>query len=89
MESLGAPFVEDETGTYVYTSYDEKTDTLGDLIAVTTGTSDGEYVEILTGLNEGTTYWYRILDVVNYSTFTFSGNGSFSMKSMFGNMGRR
>ena len=60
--------VEDETGTYVYTSYDEKNDELGDLVEVTTGVSDGEYVEILSGLSEGDTYWYSILDVVNYSS---------------------
>ena len=75
--------VEDETGVYVYTSYDEKTNTLGNLIPVTTGNSDGTYVEILTGLTEGNTYWYQIFDVVNYSTYNFMGNGNFSMQSMF------
>ena len=59
--------VEDETGLYVYTSYDEKKQEFGNPVVVTTGVSDGEYVEILSGLDEGSSYWYSILDVVNYS----------------------
>ena len=60
--------VEDDTGTYVYTSYDEKTDTLGDPVEVETGVSDGTNVEIVSGLSLGDTYYYSVLDVVNYST---------------------
>ncbi len=81
--------VEDETGVYVYTSYDEETETLGGLIEVTTGISDGQNVEILSGLEEGSAYCYRILDVMNYSSYSFVGSGGFSMQSMFGGMGGR
>ncbi|MCD7844331.1 MAG: HlyD family efflux transporter periplasmic adaptor subunit [Oscillospiraceae bacterium] len=45
--------------TYVYTSYDESSDTLGGETEVTTGVSDGTSVEILTGLSEGDTVYYR------------------------------
>ena len=80
--------VEDETGVYVYTSYNEKTDTLGDLVEVTTGVSDGTTVEILSGLEEGDTYYYSILDTVNYSTSSsYGGVGGFSFGSMFGGGG--
>lgn len=82
-----AALVEEESGVYVYTSYDEKTETFGDLVEVTTGVSDGENVEILSGLSEGSEYWYSYLDVVNYSTASFE-SGSFSMNSLFGG-GRR
>ena len=60
--------VEDETGTYVYTNYDEKTETFGDPVEVETGVSDGTNVEIVSGLSLGDTYYYSVLDVVNYST---------------------
>ena len=75
---------EDESGVYVYTSYDEKTETFGDPVQVTTGISDGENVEIVSGLSEGSEFWYSCLDVVNYTT-SYSGNGGgFSTESMFG-----
>ncbi|MCC8356660.1 MAG: HlyD family efflux transporter periplasmic adaptor subunit, partial [Oscillospiraceae bacterium] len=45
--------------TYVYTTYDESSDTLGGEVEVTTGVSDGTSVEILTGLEEGDTVYYR------------------------------
>lgn len=80
--------VEQDSKVYVYTSYDEKTDTFGDLVEVTTGISDGENVEILSGLSEGSEYWYSYLDVVNYSySSSSSGSGSFSFESMFGGGG--
>lgn len=60
-----AALEETESGIYVYTSYNEKTDTLEDPVEVTTGLSDGENVEILSGLEKGSAYWYRYLDVVN------------------------
>ena len=79
-----AALVEEKSGVYGYTSNYEKTDTFGDLVEVTTGVSDGENVEILSGLEEGSEYWYSCLDVVNY-TGTFSSNrGGFSLNSMFG-----
>ena len=76
--------VEDETGTYVYTSYDESTDTLGDLVEVETGISDGENVEIVSGLSEGDTYYYSILDTVNVSSSTVTSGGTTFNFSSFG-----
>lgn len=78
--------VEDGDSVYVYTTYDEETGTLGGLTEVTTGTSDGENVEILSGLSEGDAYYYSILDVVNYS-YSSAGTSSsisFSFDSILG-----
>ncbi|MCD8119971.1 MAG: HlyD family efflux transporter periplasmic adaptor subunit [Lachnospiraceae bacterium] len=61
---------------YVYTSYDETTGELGDMVEVTVGLDNGTYVEITDGLSEGdTVYYFEESD----STSDFS--------SMFGNMG--
>lgn len=69
--------VEMDSKVYVYTSYDEETETFGGLTEVTTGKSDGSLVEIVSGLSQGDSYWYSYLDTVNYSTsFGESGNGS-------------
>ncbi len=79
--------VEDGSAVYVYTTYDEETGELGGLTEVTTGVSDGEKVEILSGLSEGSTYYYSILDVVNYSSATASSSSSstsFSLDSLLG-----
>lgn len=78
--------LEQDGSVYVYTSYNEDTETFGDMVEVTTGASDGENVEILSGLSEGSEYWYSYLDVVNYSTLfsTNSSGSSFSMDSLFG-----
>ena len=62
-----AALVEDDGKTYVYTAYDEKSDTLGGLKEVETGVSDGELVEILSGLDSGDTFYYRYADTVTYS----------------------
>ena len=70
--------VEDETGTYVYTSYNEKTGELSDPVEVETGVSDGTNVEIISGLSYGDTYYYSVLDTVNYSTSAVSSGGGFS-----------
>lgn len=51
---------------WVYTSYDEKNDTLGGLTQVETGLSDGEQVEILTSFPEDTTFYYRYADSIEY-----------------------
>ena len=67
--------VEDETGLYVYTSYNEEKQEFGNPVIVTTGLSDGINVEVLSGLEEGNTYWYSINDVVNYSTASSASGG--------------
>lgn len=82
-----AALIEEESGVYVYTSYDDKTETFGDLVEVTTGVSDGANVEILSGLSEGSEYWYSYLDVVNYTT-SYANTGGFSLDSIFGGRGR-
>lgn len=61
MIPVGA-LVDDGTQTFVYTSYDAKTDTLGDPVAVTLGVSDGENVQILSGLDAGAAYYYSYYD---------------------------
>ena len=81
-----AALVEENGRVYVYTGYDEESETLEDLTEVTTGVSDGENVEILSGLSEGSEFYYSYLDVVNYSSSSSSSSGSMgvSFDSMFG-----
>lgn len=43
----------------VYTGYDEKNGVLTNPVTVETGASDGEYVEIVSGLIAGQTVWYK------------------------------
>ena len=58
----------DEGGmTYVYTGYDEETDELTGLTEVTTGLSDGENVEIVSGINSGDKVCYRYADTIEYN----------------------
>ncbi|MCD8333378.1 MAG: efflux RND transporter periplasmic adaptor subunit, partial [Clostridiales bacterium] len=78
--------VEEDGTTYVYTSYDEDTDTLGGKVEVSVGISDGTYAEITSGLEEGDTYCYSVLDVVNYSS-SYSSSGNSAMQSIFENGG--
>ena len=54
-----AALQEEDDRLFVYTAYDEKNDTLSGVVTVTTGLSDGESVEILTGLTEGQQVYYR------------------------------
>lgn len=58
---------EDAEGVYVYTGYIVREDALTSPVYVTTGLSDGEYTEILSGLTEGDTYYYRYADTIKYS----------------------
>ena len=43
---------------FVYTSYDPETQEYGDMVNVTTGMQNDDYVEILSGLNIGDTIYY-------------------------------
>ena len=52
--------------TWLYTAYDSKTGELSGLVEVETGISDGENVQILSGLDEGTTFYYRYADALEY-----------------------
>ena len=58
-----------ESGTqvFVYTSYDEKTEVFGNPVPVTTGISDGEYVQILSGITEGAVIYYPYYDTLEIS----------------------
>ena len=62
-----AALTADSGKSYVYTAYDEKTDTLSGLTEVETGISDGNLVEILSGLSEGDSFYYRYADSIEYS----------------------
>ena len=46
----------------VCTAYDPRTETLSSPVAVETGLSDGKQVQILSGLQDGDTVWYRYYD---------------------------
>lgn len=47
----------------VYTGYDESSGELTNPVVVTTGTSDGESVEILSGLEEGQVFYYAYYEM--------------------------
>ena len=65
--TLPAAAIQFQGGTsWVYTGYDEKTDTLTDLTQVETGLSDGRLVELRTSFPEGTTFYYRYADSIEY-----------------------
>lgn len=57
---------ENAEGVFLYTSYDEHEDALGGAVYVTTGLSNGEYTEILSGLDEGDVFYYRYADSIKY-----------------------
>ncbi len=61
-----AALVEENGKTWVYTAYDEKKDALGGLVEVKTGLSDGNRVEILSGLTEADTFYYRYAERLTY-----------------------
>lgn len=64
---------QNRSGYYVYTSYDEETETFGDQVEVIPGIRNSSYVEIKSGLSEGATVYYQ--EAQDF----FSGRG-------FGNM---
>lgn len=55
---------------FVYTGYDAKEDMLKDPVTVTLGSSDGEYVQILSGLTEGDTFYYAYYDAQESSALS-------------------
>ena len=70
--------VEQGNQTLVYTGYDEETQTLLAPVTVEVGRSDGETVEILSGLTEGQTYYYAYYDTLEISfTPDFGSGGGF------------
>ena len=46
----------------VYTAWDSRSEELQNLTAIETGFSDGQQVQVLSGLSEGDTVWYRYYD---------------------------
>lgn len=56
----------DSGKSWLYTGYDEKTDTLSCLTEIQTGISDGSLVELRSGLEENTTFYYRYADTIEY-----------------------
>ena len=62
-----AALVEKDGAVYVYTEYKERGDELGGLVEVTTGLSDGENVEILSGLEADQDYFYRYAETISYT----------------------
>lgn len=62
-----ASLVEENGKTYVYTMYDEEKGTLDGLKEVTTGVSDGEDVQIVSGLSEGDKVYYRYADSIEFN----------------------
>jgi len=68
-----AALVEKGAKTYVYTSYDDKKDSLNALAEVETGLSDGMRVEILSGIEKGSSVFYRYADTLVYNFFSTIG----------------
>ena len=65
--TLPAAAIQSQDGkSWVYTAYDEKTDTLSGLTQVELGRSDGENVEILSGLDSGVSCYYRYAEEIEY-----------------------
>ena len=62
-----AALTEDGAKTIVYTALDKKTGEPIDPVEVTTGISDGETVEILSGLKSGDTVYYAYYDTLEES----------------------
>lgn len=58
---------EDADGIYVCTGYDKNSNEATAPVEITTGLSDGENVEVLSGLTEGDTVYYRYADTLEYS----------------------
>ena len=76
------------TSAYVYTSYNTETGEYGDMKEVTVGISNDDYIEILSGLNEGDVVYYKEAQVNPFMMMGFGGNGSYGGRGGF-NGGRR
>lgn len=69
--------------TFVYTSYDAEKELFLNPVDVELGISDGLYVQILSGLQEGDTFWYAYYDTLDISTDVVPENPmGFSMMGM-------
>ena len=70
-----AALIERGTETLVYRSYNEETEEFADPVAITTGVSDGEYVQILTGISAGEKVYYPYYDTLVTSNVPQGGSG--------------
>lgn len=68
-----AALVEDKAETLVYTGLDKNTGEPCSPVKVETGVSDGEKVEILSGLGDGDTFYYSYYDTLELSTTASAG----------------
>ena len=73
---------------FVYTSYDEKTQQYGGMVEVTTGISNDNYVEIISGLQEGDVVYYTEAQQNNFFSMMggMSGGGGVSYEISGGSM---
>ena len=82
--------VEKSGKTLVYTGYDEKKEAFTGAVEVTIGASDGERVEILSGLQDGQVCYYAYYDTPVISNAAESGSsGLGGMSGMGGGRGNR
>ena len=66
--SIPVEALNEENGrTFVYTGYDAENEVFLNPVDVELGISDGAYVEILSGLQEGDTFWYAYYDTLEIS----------------------
>ena len=72
-----AALIENGTQTQVYTGFDEETEEFTDPVTVTTGLSDGEYVQILSGVEMGETVYYPYYDTLVISDAPEAGGFPF------------
>lgn len=72
-----AALAEDGARTVVYTAVDKETGDPSNPVEVETGASDGQNVQILSGLETGDTYYYSYYDTLELSTAVESGGISF------------
>lgn len=70
-----AALSEEGSQTLIYTGWDEEQELLTDPVAVTLGASDGEYVQILSGLEAGAAYCYAYYDTLEISNIPDFGGG--------------
>lgn len=78
-----AAVCEENGKAFVYTSYDAEEELLGNPVDVEMGVSDGEFVEVLSGLKEGQIFWYAYYDTLDISTDVAPESAfSFSMMGM-------
>lgn len=84
-----AALTESGTKTLVYTGYDEKNEVFTGAVEVTVGVTDGDNVQILSGLKEGDTCYYAYYDTPVISNAAQSGGttGGFGGMGGMGGMG--